>query len=187
MVDEGNFREDLFYRLNVFPIFIPPLRDRRDDIPRLLYHFLKLYCRQTGKRIDGFSDDALEMLINHDWPGNVRELKNVVERLVIIADDQILDRPNLSDHWAMKRHDTPDAVPKTLEALKKVKQYLLETQFGQIEKAFLNEAISAANGNIAQAAKRVGMQRSNFSALMKRHGLSANPVNTASKEGKHLK
>ncbi|MFW5908802.1 MAG: sigma-54-dependent transcriptional regulator, partial [Desulfosalsimonas sp.] len=72
MVEQGEFREDFFYRLHVFPIFIPPLRQRKSDIPRLLYHFLKLYCRQTGKRVEGFSDEALEMLINYEWPGNVR-------------------------------------------------------------------------------------------------------------------
>jgi DNA-binding NtrC family response regulator len=74
MAGEGNFREDLFYRLNVFPIFLPPLRERKDDIPKLAYHFLRLFCRQTGKRILGFTDDALEMLVNYEWPGNVREL-----------------------------------------------------------------------------------------------------------------
>jgi DNA-binding NtrC family response regulator len=182
MVDAGNFREDFFYRLNVFPIFIPPLRERRDDIPRLLYHFLKLYCRQTGKRVDGFSDDALEILINHEWPGNVRQLKNVVERLVILADDRILDHQNLSDHWEIKPDNQADDVPKTLEELKSVKQHLLENQFGQIEKNFLQKALAIAEGNIAQAARQVGMQRSNFSVLMKKHGLSSNPVEMASKE-----
>jgi DNA-binding NtrC family response regulator len=183
MVDAGNFREDFFYRLNVFPIFIPPLRERRDDIPRLLYHFLKLYCRQTGKQVDGFSDDALETLINHEWPGNVRQLKNVVERLVIIADDRILDYQNLSDHWEIKPNHMPDAVPKTLEELKSIKRHLLENQFGKIERNFLQKALSVAEGNIAQAARQVGMQRSNFSVLMKKHGLSANRIDTASKEG----
>jgi DNA-binding NtrC family response regulator len=182
MVDGGKFREDFFYRLNVFPIFIPPLRERRDDIPRLLYHFLKLYCRQTGKRVDGFSDDALEILINHEWPGNVRQLKNVVERLVILADDRILDHQNLSDHWEIKPDNHADDVPKTLEELKSVKQHLLENQFGQIEKNFLQKALAIAEGNIAQAARQVGMQRSNFSVLMKKHGLSSNPVEMASKE-----
>jgi len=182
MVDAGKFREDFFYRLNVFPIFIPPLRERRDDIPRLLYHFLKLYCRQTGKRVDGFSDDALEVLINHEWPGNVRQLKNVVERLVIIADDRILDYQIVSDHWEIKRNRIPDAVPKTMEELKSVKRHLLENQFGQIEKNFLQKALSVAEGNIAQAARQVGMQRSNFSVLMKKHGLSADSADTALKE-----
>jgi DNA-binding NtrC family response regulator len=186
MVNAGDFREDFFYRLNVFPISIPPLRERRDDIPRLLYHFLKLYCRQTGKRVDGFSDDALETLINHEWPGNVRQLKNVVERLVIITDSRILDSQNLTDHWEMKPSHLPDAVPKTLEELKSVKRHLLENQFGQIEKNFLQKALSVSEGNIAQAARQVGMQRSNFSVLMKKHGLSANSIDTASKEDNFL-
>ncbi len=187
MVDEGNFREDLFYRLNVFPIFIPPLRERKDDIPRLLYHFLKVYCRQIGKQVDGFSDDALETLVNYDWPGNVRQLKNVVERLVIIADDRVLDYQSLSDHWEMKRNRTRDSIPETLEELKSVKRNLLENQFGRIERAFLQKALSAADGNITQAARRVGIQRSNFSALMKKHHLSANSAKTTSKPGDSMK
>jgi two-component system NtrC family response regulator len=187
MVDEGNFREDLFYRLNVFPIFILPLRERKDDIPRLLYHFLKVYCRQIGKQIDGFSDDALETLVNYDWPGNVRQLKNVVERLVIIADDRVLDYQSLSDHWEIKQNRTRDAIPETLEELKSVKRNLLENQFGRIERAFLQKALSAADGNITQAARRVGIQRSNFSALMKKHHLSANSTKTTSKPGDSIK
>ncbi len=178
MVDEGNFREDFFYRLNVFPLFIPPLRERKDDIPRLLYHFLKVYCRQIEKRVDGFSDDALEMLKNYDWPGNVRQLKNVVERLVIMADEKVLDYRNLTDHWGKDRDRSGDAIPGTLEELKSVKRHLLENQFGQIERAFLQKALSAAGGNITQAAKKAGMQRSNFSALMKKHHLSANSAKT---------
>jgi DNA-binding NtrC family response regulator len=176
MVNEGNFREDFYYRLNVFPVFIPPLRDRRDDIPRLLYHFLKLYCRQTGKRVDGFSDDALEILVDFNWPGNVRQLKNQVERLVILADDRILDYRNLSENWGIKPDHEPDVVPETLAELKSVKRHLLENRFGKIEKAFLQKALDAAEGNIARAARQVGMQRSNFSVLMKKHGLAANSV-----------
>ena len=180
MVDKGDFREDLFYRLNVFPMVIPPLRERKDDIPRLLYHFLKVYCRQTGKQVDGFSDDALEMLVNNDWPGNVRQLKNVVERLVIIADDRVLDYQSLSEHWETQPNRTQDAIPETLEELKSIKRNLLENQFGQIERAFLQKALSAAHGNITQAARRTGMQRSNFSALMKKHRLSASSSKTTS-------
>lgn len=183
MVDEGKFREDLFYRLNVFPIFIPPLRERRDDIPRLLYHFLKVYCRQIGKQVDGFSDDALETLVSYDWPGNVRQLKNVVERLVIIADARVLDYQSLSDHWEIKQNRTRDAIPETMEELKSVKRHLLENQFGQIERAFLQKALSATDGNITQAARRVGLQRPNFSALMKKHHLSANASKMSSKPG----
>jgi len=179
MVKEGAFREDLFYRLNVFPLFIPPLRERRDDIPRLLYHFLGLFCRQTGKRIDGFSDEALEMLTSYAWPGNVRQLKNTVERLVILADKPILDDRSLSrkgdaDGPASFR----ERVPETLEELRAAKKDLIENRFGQIERAFLKQALAAADGNITQAARRVGMQRSNFSALMKKHGLSSDGPRT---------
>ena len=172
MVDEGIFREDLFYRLNVFPIVIPPLRERRDDIPRLLYHLLRETCRQTGKRVDGFSDESLEMLVNDHWPGNVRQLKNVVARLVIIADSPVLECQHLSDHWETEPEPTRDDVPDSLDELKAAKQNLLEVQFGEIEKAFLNKALSSAGGNITRAARQVGMQRSNFSTLMKKHGLS---------------
>lgn len=182
-VDEGAFRDDLYYRLNVFPIFIPPLRERKDDIPRLLYHFLEVYCRQIRKHIDGFSDEAIETLVNYDWPGNVRQLKNVVERLVIIADERILDHQNLFDHWETLHKHPRQAVPDTLEELKSIKRALLENQFGLIEKAFLLKALSTTGGNIAQAARRVGMQRSNFSALMKKHGLSSSSRNSTLKEG----
>jgi DNA-binding NtrC family response regulator len=173
MVEDGRFREDLYYRLNVFPITLPPLRQRQEDIPRLLYYFLKKTCRQTGKRIDGFSDDSLETLIHYDWPGNVRQLKNVVERLVIMADSPLLEYQHISDHWSADTEEPPDKIPESLEELKDAKQTLLENQFGAIEKAFLKKALSAAAGNITQAARSVGMQRSNFSTLMKKHGLGA--------------
>jgi DNA-binding NtrC family response regulator len=175
LVGDGQFREDLFYRLNVFPVFIPPLRERRDDIPRLLYHFLRLYCRQVDKVVDGFSDDALAYLTSHDWPGNVRQLKNVVERLVIMADEKILGYGYLTYQLDTDWNQTRGAIPETLEELKTVKQNILEKQFGQIERAFLQKALSYAQGNITLASKRVGMQRSNFSALMKKHHLSAKP------------
>jgi two-component system NtrC family response regulator len=120
-------------------------------------------------------------MVNYDWPGNVRQLKNVVERLVIIADDRVLDYQSLKDHWEIKKNRTRDTIPETMAELKSVKRHLLEDHFGQIEKAFLQKAISAADGNITQAARRVGMQRPNFSALMKKHHLSVNSTKATSK------
>jgi DNA-binding NtrC family response regulator len=172
MVDEGKFREDFFYRLNIFPVFLPSLRKRRDDIPMLIYHFLRVYCRKTGKKVKGFSDDALEIMVNYDWPGNVRQLKNTVERCVIMADHNVLDRSYLFDHLEIKQPLKKNLVPETLEELKLVKRHILENEFGQIEKAFLQQTLSDTNGNISKAAKRSGMQRSNFSVLMKKHHLS---------------
>lgn len=172
MVEEGKFREDLFYRLNVFPIYIPPLRERKEDIPKLAYHFLRLFCRKTGKRIEGFSDEALESLINYDWPGNVRQLKNVVERLVIMADGTTLDLLYLLDHLQISRRWRDNPIPETLRELNAVKKHLQEDVFGQIQKAFLIKALQASNGNITHAAERVGMQRPNFCALLRKHHIS---------------
>ncbi len=172
MVEEGQFREDLFYRLNVFPIYIPPLRERKEDIPKLAYHFLRHFCRKTGKRIEGFSDEALESLINYDWPGNVRQLKNVVERLVIMADDTKLDLLHLLDQLQTKQSWKDHPIPGTLKELNAAKKHLLEQTFGQIQKAFLINALRASNGNITRAAERVGMQRPNFCALLKKHRIS---------------
>ena len=169
----GQFREDLFYRLNVFPIYLPPLRERKEDIPRLAYHFLRHFCRKTGKRIEGFSDEALESLIHYDWPGNVRQLKNVVERLIIMADDTKLDLLHLLEQLQTKRSWKSHSIPGTLQELNAAKKRLLEETFGQIQKAFLINALRASNGNITRAAERVGMQRPNFCALLRKHRISS--------------
>ena len=173
MVEAGTFREDLFYRLSVFPIFIPPLRERRDDIPRLANHFLKLFNKKTSKRIDGFTDEAMELLVNQSWPGNVRQLKNVVERLVILSDRRFLDLVYLLDNLQSRPSTETPSVPESLAELKAAKQQLLEETFGQIEKAFILKALQETKGNISQAAARVGMQRPNFHALMRKHGISS--------------
>ncbi len=173
MVQRGKFRNDLYYRLNVFPLSLPPLRERRDDIPKLAYHFLRHYCRKTGKHIQGFADDALESLINFDWPGNVRQLKNAVERLVILSDEHIVDLLDLMDHLSPGKHSGQQRIPETQAQLQVQKQKLLAEQFQPLQKAFLLKALKAANGNIAKAALRVGMKRPNFYALMRKHGLQA--------------
>lgn len=172
MVDNNEFRDDLYYRLNVLPIHIPPLRDRRDDIPRLAYHFLRIFCKEMGRRIQGFSDEALKSLIHHDWPGNVRQLKNVVERLVIMCDDNVLGNRHLSGNLKVESNRDQGAIPRTLDGLKTAKQELLDRYCLPLEKSFLLQALDSAAWNITRAAGQVGMQRSNFSALMKKHGLS---------------
>jgi DNA-binding NtrC family response regulator len=172
-VEDGSFREDLFYRMNVFPILLPCLRERRDDIPRLAYHFLRMFGKETGKRIKGFSDQALQFLVDYEWPGNVRQLKNVVERLVIMADDEVLDAAYLADQLRSKKSRIENVVPDTLEELKAVKDHLLKNRYGGIEKSFLINALKVCNGNVTKAAARVGMQRPNFHALLKKHHISS--------------
>ena len=83
LVEEGKFLEDLFYRLNVIPFVLPPLRDRREDIPALADHFLRKHSQRTGRKVDGLSDGAMERMTSYDWPGNVRELENTIERAVV--------------------------------------------------------------------------------------------------------
>jgi DNA-binding NtrC family response regulator len=169
---DGSFRPDLYYRLNVFPIDLPPLRQRKEDIPKLAYHFLKQFCKKNNKPLDGFSDGALETLINYPWPGNVRQLKNVVERLVIMVDEQLVDSSSLHGHLDSRHHETEDTMPATLAELKAYKQHLLDIQYNPVEKSLLHKALVASSGNISKAAKRVGMQRSNFSTLVKKHNIS---------------
>jgi DNA-binding NtrC family response regulator len=171
MAEEGTFREDLFYRLNVFPIYIPPLRQRKADIPKLAYFLLRRLCHKTGKRIDGFSDDALETLMNYEWPGNVRQLKNVIERLVIMADEPTLDLPYLSEQLQIQGAWKGDRIPETVEELNASKKHLVEEVFGHIQKAFLLKALKACGGNVSRAAAKVGMQRPNFYALMKKYNI----------------
>ena len=113
------------------------------------------------------------MLVDHPWPGNVRQLKNAIERLVIMADHGFLDSNSLQPLYIQAGiPPTSERTPETLEALKAIKRDFIENKFGRIEKAFLIKALKDCQDNITQAANKVGMQRSNFSNLMKKHGVS---------------
>src|SRR4030065_2811399 len=94
-VNEGRFRDDLFYRLNVFPIHIPPLRERKEDVPLLVTHFIKKYSQVIGKNVTGIHPKALELLLNYRWFGNVRELENTIERAIVLADGSEIEKENL--------------------------------------------------------------------------------------------
>jgi two-component system NtrC family response regulator len=96
MVIEGKFQEDLFYRLNVIPIVIPPLRERREDIPVLIEHFVEKHRQRTGKRVDGVTEEVVKALQRYDWPGNVRELENSIERAVVLATGPVLTPESIS-------------------------------------------------------------------------------------------
>ena len=114
MVSTRQFRADLYYRVNVIPIFLPPLRERRDDIPRLVEHFVRKYSARLNKPIDTIPDDVMEFLMYHDWPGNIRELQNFIERAVVLSPGSVL-RPILADLKQIKKRQ-PVAVSRTLAA-----------------------------------------------------------------------
>jgi len=169
LVDEGKFREDLFYRFNVFPIRLPSLRERRTDIPLLARHFLSMFCAKMHKRIEGFTPDAVDALMQYDWPGNVRELSNVVERLVILCNSGRIGHAHLRE--SMPVAASVPTVPQTAEELNELKKQLRDQAVVEIEKVFLLEALHRNDYNVTRAAEQTGMQRSNFQALLKKHGL----------------
>jgi len=121
-VQAGRFRSDLFYRLNVFPIELPPLRERRSDIPQLVAFCISRFSKRSGKKIDGVSQESMEKLMNYPWPGNIRELQNVIERAVILSVDPILklDRDLMPVAASRKARETPetDAPEQRQEDLK---------------------------------------------------------------------
>ncbi|MFA5353223.1 MAG: sigma-54 dependent transcriptional regulator [Thermodesulfovibrionales bacterium] len=167
MVREGSFREDFFYRLNVFPLNLPPLRERREDIPGLAYHFLHKYGKEMGRDLPHISADAMRRLVSHNWPGNVRELENIIQRAVIICDGRMIKPEHI-----MLPSNGHSALPRTVEELKLVKKGLRLRSIEDIERGFLVAALERNSWNITRAAQEVGMQRTNFHALLKKYNVS---------------
>ena len=170
MVAEGSFRDDLFYRINIFPIRVPSLRERREDIPALAFHFLKACSAEVGKKVTELSDGALGLLVNHDWPGNVRELENTIHRAVILASDHVVRKAHLASLLESAAEAGGD-VPRTGDELKRIKKAAREKSVEGIEKAFVLEALKRNAWNVTRSAEETGMQRANFQALMKKHGI----------------
>ncbi|AFQ42677.1 sigma-54-dependent transcriptional regulator [Desulfosporosinus meridiei] len=156
---EGRFREDLYYRLSVFPIFIPPLKERREDIPLLVNHFLKKL--RTYGQAKAFSPGALKQLMEYDWPGNVRELENVVERMVIISQGSVIGDEGLPIVNSARKVKEPDL-------------FVLPPQgvsLEELEKSFLQQAMEQTGGNQSQAAKRLGLSRHAFLYRLEKYGI----------------
>ena len=172
LVASGKFREDLYYRINVFPIKLPPLRERKDDIPELVMYFLKKYCTQNSKPIPKIQTETIEALMNYHWPGNVRELEHTIERLLILVEGNEIEPVHVSA--ALFRTDAyvRSLIPKTREELKILKKQIREASVQEIEKLFIAEALIRNDWNISKAAREVSMQRSNFQAFMRKYGIS---------------
>ena len=173
MIKEGNFLEDLYYRLNIVPIYLPPLKERQEDISMLAMHFLKEYADETGKRVKTFTPEAIEKLMIYTWPGNVRELENVIERTVVMIDDEMVRPEHIILPGQKEKESLGDYVPITSEELKEVKKKLREKVVEDIERTFVLNALERHNWNVTRAAEEVGMLRTNFQALMKKYNLRA--------------
>jgi two-component system, NtrC family, response regulator AtoC len=167
-VKNGNFREDLFYRLNVIPIQLPPLRERREDIPLLVRHFLLSTCRDMGRQLMSVSPEAMQALENYDWPGNVREMENVIERTVALTDGEMIERKDLPSSMAGAASlDGPALIypSVTAEGI-----HLLETM-GEIERHMIRDALDLSAGVKARAAALLRINRTTLVEKMKRLGM----------------
>lgn len=173
MIKEETFREDLYYRLNIVPIYLPPLKERQEDIPLLAMHFLKKYAEEMGKGLKGFTPEAMEKLMKYPWPGNVRELENMIERTVVMIEDEMVRVEHLILPGQREKESWEDHIPMRSEELKELKKQVREKAVEEIEKAFVLNALERHNWNVTRAAEDVGMLRPNFQALMRKYNLRA--------------
>jgi DNA-binding NtrC family response regulator len=178
MIKEETFREDLYYRLNIVPISLPTLKERQEDIPLLAGHFLKKYSEEMGKTIKGFAPEAMEKLIKYPWPGNVRELENLVERSVVMCEEDMIRGEHLIVPGQHEKEETAIPTPITSEELKEIKKQLREKAVEDVEKAFVVSALERSHWNVTRAADEVGMLRPNFQALMRKYNLRAREEQT---------
>jgi len=169
--EEGKFREDLYYRINVFPVKLPSLRDRKEDIPELVMHFLKKYCKKIERKVPSVEIEAMEMLQNYHWPGNIRELEHIIERLTIIVEGPEIKAVHISTVLFKTETFISSVLPKNIYDLNNFKKRIRETSIQEIEKLFVTEALLRNDWNISKASLDVSMQRSNFQALMKKYGI----------------
>lgn len=172
-VDAGRFRKDLFYRLNVVPLHLPPLRERRTDVPSLARHFIEKYNKRLNKKIEGIADDALVMLQAYPWPGNIRELENMMERVLLFADGPRIEVKDLPEPVRTSLQSavaqmTDTATPMVGET--PLKDFLKAKQ-AEIEKAFIVQALAKTEGNVTRAAKLLGISRKSLQTKMKEFGL----------------
>lgn len=179
-VQEGRFRADLFYRLNVYPILIPPLRERSEDIPLLTTHFLTKYYALYNKKTTGITDKAMQALTQYKWPGNIRELENMIERGVILTDNnQAIDMesffPSLSEptHPLNVVNSQGQLTTATLPSEKNdnlAVDDLLENEFSldELEKQLIEKAMELTNGNISKAARKLGLTRPSLAYRLKK-------------------
>ena len=164
-IEKGTFREDLYFRLNVIPMRVPSLRERVEDIPSLVKEFVSEFALSAKVEPKAFPPETLELLQKYDWPGNVRELKNLIERLMIMTQSDVI---------------TPKDIPAPFNQTTKSVRVGVEPAFssdslkeakGEFEKAFIEEKLNEYNGNISQTAEAIGIERSNLHKKIKQYNL----------------
>jgi len=162
-IQKGKFREDLYYRLNVIPITVAPLRERKADIPSLVEHFIATFCLENNKEVKKISPEAMELLVAYAWPGNVRELKNIVERMVIMTRGPVIEA-----------QDVPNPVreqPKPPLEFSFFEYHLLRDARREFEKRFIMKKLTENEENISKTAEVIGIERSNLHRKIKSYGI----------------
>ncbi len=171
LVERGLFREDLYYRINVFPIFIPPLRERREDILPLAEHFLRIYSEEYSRSIKRISTPAIDLLTQYHWPGNIRELKNCIERAVLVCDEQVIRTYHLPPSLQTAESTATDTNLSFCEAVAKFEQELLV------------DALKKARGNMLQAARDLRVSYRIVNYKVKKYGIDAKKFAVAKARG----
>jgi two-component system, NtrC family, response regulator AtoC len=174
-IEAGRFRKDLYYRLNVVPVHLPPLRDRRDDVPSLCSHFIDKYNKRLNKKIEGITDAALDVLKAYPWPGNIRELENMMERVILFAEGLRIEVTDLPE--GVRSGSTPLTLPSSsgsgvtpAPGETPLKDFLKAKQ-AEIEKSFIVQALTKTEGNVTRAAKLLQISRKSLQTKMKEFGL----------------
>ena len=168
LVQQGKFREDLYYRINVFPIRVPPLRERIDDVPLLANYFLNKYMIQSGKEINGFSENALNYLLSNKYPGNVRELENMIQRAVILAgNEQTLSLSHLQTEW----EENQPTIRTITDLRSDIQLSSLPKLVAEFEIKLISRALESNQGNISKTAIELGLSRAGLYKKLKRYNL----------------
>lgn len=169
LIKEKKFREDLFYRLNVIKIELPPLRERKEDIPLLVKHFLDIYSKENQKEMEGVTEDVLELLEDYHWPGNIRELENLIERAVVLTKSKLITRENLPPYFTSSQHEKNTALSST-------NQLPLKEQMYRFQRKVIIDALRKTNGIQKKASKILGINPTTLNEMIKRLNIDTRKI-----------
>ena len=159
-VQKGNFREDLYYRLNVITLKVPPLRQRREDIPLLAEHFLRLFCERNSKEVKGFTPQAMDRMIRYGWPGNIRELMNTIESAVVLSGSEYLTE------------DILPFIPEPLPEPATPADFPADLPLGEVERSTILKTLEISGGNKSEASRKLGITRATLHKKLKKYGVT---------------
>jgi transcriptional regulator with PAS, ATPase and Fis domain len=173
-IQQGRFREDFYYRLNVFSLTIEPLKNRRDDIPGLVDHFVRKFSLEMEKEISGIDDDVMMFFLQYDWPGNVRELENIIERAVVLCEAPVITRNEMPQDVLFDRGDAAGPIPMSqdhdLESRSSDSLSLIE-RTDQMEAEIIKSALDRFHWNKSKTADHLGIKRTTLQYKIKKYGL----------------